>query len=92
MGEWSRIWINNQVGYVYTKYMGRQTWYTGKGPRVMFANTVSTPIYREDLLDTGTMPVLTYLNIGYLIADQLKTCTSRSPMCSSRTVKSAVFI
>ena len=72
MGDWSRIWINNQVGYVYTKYMGRQIWYTGKGPRVMFANTVSTPIYREDLLDTGKMPVLTYLNIGYLIADQFR--------------------
>lgn len=72
MGDWSRIWINNQVGYVYTKYMGRQTWYTGKGPRVMFANVFSTPIYREDLLDTGTMPIFTHLNIGYLIADQFR--------------------
>lgn len=70
MGEWSRIFINGQVGYVYNKYMGKQTWYTGKGSDMMIAYSMQTPIYCDDFDDEGNRLVRYVLNGGVIIADQ----------------------
>lgn len=66
--QWSKISINGTVGYVYTKYMGKQTWFDGKGATVLVARD-NINVYAEDFSDSGRMPVFTTLKAGTIIAD-----------------------
>ena len=67
--QWSRVRIGNTEGYVYTKYMGKQTWFDGKGASVLVARD-NINVYSEDFSDSGRMPVFTTLKAGTVIADQ----------------------
>lgn len=66
--QWSKISINGTVGYVYTKYMGKQTWFDGKGSTILVARG-NINIYAEDFSDSGRMPVFTTVKAGTIIAD-----------------------
>lgn len=70
MGEWSRIFIHGKVGYVYTKYMGKQTWYNGKGDDLMIAHSMQTPIYADEFDENGNRPIRFILNGGVVIGDK----------------------
>ena len=67
--QWSRVRIGKTEGYVYTKYMGKQTWFDGKGASVLVARD-NINVYSEDFSDSGRMPVFTTLKAGTVIADQ----------------------
>ena len=41
--KWSRVSVGDVTGWVYTKYMGTQTWYDGKGAQKLIAASDNTP-------------------------------------------------
>ena len=67
--QWSKVSINGTVGYVYTKYMGKQTWFDGKGKTILVARD-NINVYAEDFSDSGRMPVFSTLKAGTIIADR----------------------
>ena len=69
--QWSKVSINGTEGYVFTKYMGRQTWFDGKGATVLVARD-NINIYGEDFSDSGSRPVFATVKAGTVIADQYK--------------------
>ena len=67
---WTKISTRGKVGYVYTKYLGYQTWYKGKGKPVLIANRENMPVYREDYEDGTKYPVFCYVPNGTIMADE----------------------
>lgn len=70
--RWSKIRVNNSVtGWVYNKYLGYQTWYTGKGKSRLIANLAYTPIYIDNYADDGEkyLPFCT-VGKGVILADE----------------------
>ena len=69
--QWSKVSVNGTVGYVFTKYMGRQTWYDSNGANILVARD-NINIYGEDFSDSGHRPVFATVKSGTVIADQYK--------------------
>lgn len=54
VGErWSKIVVDNIVGWVYNKYLGYQSWYTGEGKTRLVAKKQPTPLYTDNYADDG---------------------------------------
>ena len=67
---WSKVAVYDVTGWVYTKYLGYQTWYTGKGKRKLVANIDDMPIYGENYADEEEgLPLFTTVKKGTVIAD-----------------------
>ena len=68
--SWSKVTVWGVTGWVYTKYLGYQTWYTGNGKPALVANIDNMPIYGEDYADEGEgYPLFTTVKKGTVIAD-----------------------
>ena len=68
--SWSKVAVYGVTGWVYTKYLGYQTWYTGKGRRKLVANIDNMPIYGENYADEDQgLPLFTTVKKGTVIAD-----------------------
>ena len=59
--SWSKVAVYGVTGWVYTKYLGYQTWYTGKGKRKLVANIDDMPIYGENYADLSGIECVTNL-------------------------------
>ena len=66
---WSKVKVGNTTGWVYNKYMGRQTWYDGKGSKALYARH-DLNVYAENFSGEGERPIFTTLKAGTLIADR----------------------
>ena len=69
--SWSKVSVFDVTGWVYTKYLGYQTWYDGTGKTSLIANRDDMPIYSENYVDEEEgYPLFTTVKKGTLIADQ----------------------
>lgn len=68
---WSKVKVGNTTGWVYNKYMGRQTWYDGKGSKALYARH-DLNVYAENFSGEGERPIFTTLKAGTLIADRFE--------------------
>ena len=67
--QWSKVKVNKTVGWVYNKYLGFQTWYTGKGKHKLIANRDNMALYGEDYSGENRKPVLFTVDKGVILAD-----------------------
>lgn len=68
---WSKVKVGNTTGWVYNKYLGRQTWYDGKGSKALYARH-NLNVYAENFSGEGERPIFTTLKAGTLIADRFE--------------------
>lgn len=68
--KWSRISVGKTYGWVATRYLGYQDWYTGTGRTTLVAALDPTPIYGENYADEGDYPLFTTVKKGTIIADE----------------------
>ena len=69
--SWSKVSTKGIVGWVYTKYLGFQTWYKGTGSSILIANLPQTPIYENAEVDDENYK-FTSVKKGTVIADSYK--------------------
>ena len=69
-GNWSKVRVGDVTGWAYSKYVGQQNWYSGKGLTKLVAASARTPIYGEDYSDAGVRPLFTTVSKGTVIADE----------------------
>lgn len=69
--SWSKVSTKGIVGWVYTKYLGFQTWYKGTGSSILIANLPQTPIYENAEVDEENYK-FTSVKKGTVIADSYK--------------------
>ena len=69
--SWSKVSSKGIVGWVYTKYLGLQTWYNGTGSAILIANLPQTPIYEDADVDEENYK-FTSVKKGTIIADSFK--------------------
>ena len=68
--SWSKVSAGGVTGWVYTRYLGYQTWYTSRGERQLVANIDNMPIYGENYADDAKgLPLFTTVEKGTVIAD-----------------------
>ena len=70
--KWSRVSVGDVTGWVYTKYMGTQTWYDGKGAQKLIAASDNTPIYGENYADADDYPLFTTVKKGTILGDHFE--------------------
>lgn len=68
-GNWSKVRVGNVTGWAYSKYVGKQTWFTGEEKTRLVAAKDKTPIYGEDYTGERGLPVFTTVSKGTIIAD-----------------------
>ena len=68
--QWSKVSVGDVTGWVYTKYMGTQSWYNGSGRNILVAKLDNTPIYGENYADEGPYPFFTTVKKGTILADE----------------------
>lgn len=71
-GAWSMIATSDAEGWVSSKYLGTQQWYSGDGPFTIVADKWNTPVYRETHKDNGSMSLFATLDEGTIIADHFQ--------------------
>ena len=67
--QWSKVKVNGKTGWVYNKYLGTQTWYTGKGRHKLISNRDNMPLYGDDYSGENKKPVLFTVDKGVILAD-----------------------
>ena len=70
--KWSLVCVGDVTGWVYTKYMGTQTWYDGKGAQKLIAASDNTPIYGENYADADDYPLFTTVKKGTILGDHFE--------------------
>ncbi len=68
--QWSKVQVHGKTGWVYNKYLGFQTWYTGKGKRKLVAARDNTPLYGEDFSGENQLPLFGTVPKGTVLADE----------------------
>lgn len=69
--QWSKIRVENTVGWVYTKYMGTQNWYSQNGQPKLVAKKEITSLYTDNYSDEGPKYVpYGFVEKGTIIADE----------------------
>ena len=69
--RWSKVRVENIVGWVYTKYMGTQGWYTHNGHPKLVAKKEITSLYTDNYADDGPKYVpYGFVEKGTIIADE----------------------
>ena len=66
---WSKVSVGDVTGWVFTKYMGSQTWYDGKGATKLIAARDNTPVYGENYADADEYPLFTTVKKGTILGD-----------------------
>ena len=69
-GKWVKVSVGNKTGWANSSYLGKQTWYSGKGQYRLVANATRTEVYREDYSEDDGVSFLGYVKKGTIIADQ----------------------
>ena len=67
--KWSKVSVGDVIGWVFTKYMGSQTWYDGKGATKLIAARDNTPVYGENYADADEYPLFTTVKKGTILGD-----------------------
>ena len=67
--QWSKVQAHGKTGWVYNKYLGYQTWYTGKGKHKLIAARDKMPLYGEDYSGENRRPLFGTIPKGTIIAD-----------------------
>ena len=70
--KWSKVSVGDVTGWVYTKYMGSQTWYDGKGAPKLIAARDNTPVYGENYADADDYPLFTTVKKGTILGDHFE--------------------
>ena len=70
--KWSKVSVGEVTGWVYTKYMGTQTWYDGKGAQKLIAARDNTPLYGENYADADEYPLFTTVKKGTILGDHFE--------------------
>ena len=70
--KWSKVSVGDITGWVFTKYMGSQTWYDGKGAKKLIANRDNTPVYGENYADADDYPLFTTVKKGTILGDRFE--------------------
>ena len=70
--KWSKVSVGDVTGWVYTKYMGSQTWYDGKGATKLVAARDNTPVYGENYADADDYPLFTTVRKGTILGDHFE--------------------
>ena len=70
--KWSKVSVGDVTGWVYTKYMGSQTWYDGKGAQKLIAARDNTPVYGENYADADDYPLFTTVKEGTILGDHFE--------------------
>ena len=70
--KWSKVSMGDVTGWVYTKYMGSQTWYDGKGAQKLIAARDNTPVYGENYADADDYPLFTTVKKGTILGDHFE--------------------
>ena len=65
----SKVQAHGKTGWVYNKYLGTQTWYTGKGRHRLIAGRDNMPLYGEDYSGENQRPVFGTVPKGTILAD-----------------------
>lgn len=68
--EWSKVQAHGKTGWVYNKYLGFQTWYTGKGKHKLVAARDNMPLYGEDFSGENRLPLFGTVPKGTILADK----------------------
>lgn len=69
--SWCKVSVKGVTGWVYTKYIGFQTWYKGTGNSILVANTPQTPIFENADVDENEYK-FAVVEKGTIIADSYK--------------------
>ena len=69
-GNWCKVSVGNVTGWAYSKYVGSQNWYSGRGHDKIVAAREKTPIYRESYEDGSKYPLFATVSKGTIIADE----------------------
>ncbi len=69
--SWSKVSTKGIVGWVYSKYLGFQTWYKGTGDSILIANLSQTPIFEDADVDEENYK-FTFVKKGTIIADSFQ--------------------
>ena len=67
--KWSKVQAHGKTGWVYNKYLGYQTWYTGEGKHKLIAARDNMPIYGEDYSGENGRPLFGTVPKGTVLAD-----------------------
>lgn len=70
--KWSKVSVGDVTGWVFTKYMGSQTWYDGKGATKLIAARDNTPVYGENYADADDYPLFTTVKKGTILGDHFE--------------------
>ena len=70
--KWSKVSVGEVTGWVFTKYMGSQTWYDGKGAKKLIAARDNTPVYGENYADADEYPLFTTVKKGTILGDHFE--------------------
>ncbi len=70
--KWSKVSVGDVTGWVYTNYMGSQTWYDGKGAQKLIAARDNTPVYGENYADADDYPLFTTVKKGTILGDHFE--------------------
>jgi hypothetical protein len=70
--KWSKVSVGDITGWVFTKYMGSQTWYDGKGAQKLIANRDNTPVYGENYADADEYPLFATVKKGTILGDRFE--------------------
>ena len=70
--KWSKVSVGDVTGWVFTKYMGTQTWYDGKGAQKLIAARDNTPLYGENYADADDYPLFATVKKGTILGDHFE--------------------
>ena len=68
--KWSKVSVGNITGWVYNKYLGTQSWYSGEGNTILVAGYEGMPIFGENYADEGDMPLFATVKKGTILGDE----------------------
>lgn len=72
--KWSKVSVGKEIGWVYNKYLGYQSWYNGDGENKLVAAIDNMPVYTENYVDEDEgLPLFTTVKKGTVMADQYDT-------------------
>lgn len=71
-GKWSRVTIGDKEGWCLSKYVGKQTWYTGTRDAVLIATCDDTKLFRENQRDDDAYDYFGSVKKGTILADDFK--------------------
>ena len=71
-GKWTKVCLRggDVTGWCYSKYVGKQTWYTGEGDSILIAAKNSTELFTDNYADDGDMPLFATVKKGTILGDE----------------------